>query len=590
MSLGSILDQFAGGTTLHGIPKAIRSKTKTGRIFWVLACVLALCICSLQFVQLLTKYYSYPKKVTIDVVSSNVPFPCISLCNMRNLDIMVLNKLNKFFKSKVTENVTTLTWDAHDLNDSFIEEYMSYLSKYYPLQKDYDLLLQAVLTRSTIATNIDRKLVSQAGIPFDEFIVTCRFGSLDCNRSSEFDHFFDPFYYNCFTYHGISDDQSEHMLAEGLENGWSTVVLTGSGMLDQNEEIRIIPGTHERLSPQSSNEGVRVVIHPPNTEPFPHTEGFDVPPGHSVSFGLKPVETKRIGPPHGNCTDLEGYRLIKCQRLCLQRGVIQKCGCKDIHLPGHQDHPDVRFCSDDSDLVASSCSTGENAKECAKGLQLFYERLTCARNAVLNMAKNGSYAKACGCSPPCYELNYEVTYSLSKWPAESFDGEEAYIDIFDVEDYPSRIQMLNNREKYEKYSIYFNQSNRRESMKDFARLNVYIADSNVLKTVETEDYQQSQLLSDIGGQLGLWVGISVITLAEILELCLNVFQYLIKRHRRPKQSHDYTAAPSDEPVIKRDINTKIPSRNYYTCHCRYLKNGNIHLFPMVDQTILDTTV
>jgi len=46
-------------------------------------------------------------------------------------------------------------------------------------------------------------------------------------------------------------------------------------------------GTHEYMSPMSSSEGVRVVIHPPDTEPYPHTEGFDVPPGYSATFGVK---------------------------------------------------------------------------------------------------------------------------------------------------------------------------------------------------------------------------------------------------------------------------------------------------------------
>ena len=41
------------------------------------------------------------------------------------------------------------------------------------------------------------------------------------------------------------------------------------------------------MSPMSSSEGVRVVIHPPDTQPYPHTEGFDVPPGYSATFGVK---------------------------------------------------------------------------------------------------------------------------------------------------------------------------------------------------------------------------------------------------------------------------------------------------------------
>jgi len=41
----------------------------------------------------------------------------------------------------------------------------------------------------------------------------------------------------------------------------------------------------------ASSEGVRVVIHPPDTEPYPHTEGFDVPPGYSATFGVKVSST-----------------------------------------------------------------------------------------------------------------------------------------------------------------------------------------------------------------------------------------------------------------------------------------------------------
>jgi len=57
-----------------------------------------------------------------------------------------------------------------------------------------------------------------------------------------------------------------------------------------------------------------------------------------------------------------------------------------------------------------------------------------------------------------------------------------------------------------------------------SRINVYIADSNVITTTESPDYDLVRLVSDLGGQLGLWIGVSVITLVEVLQLCFDVIR------------------------------------------------------------------
>lgn len=572
---------------MHGVPKVIRAHSMYGRIFWSVICLAAASMFSLQFIQLLTKFYSYPKKVTIEVVPSSVPFPAISLCNMRNLDVMVLNSLNRIFN----ESNDPEKWANHTENP-FIRDYIHLVSKYYPMFviQDIDIhIFQTVLTRTTIATNINRTLVSNAGVPFKEFIVTCRFGGHDCNRSRDFTQFFDSYYYNCFTYVAPQPEHPESTLAEGLENGWSTVVLTGSGMLDKNNEIRMIPGTHERFSPMSSSEGVRVVIHPPGTEPYPHTEGFDVPPGYSVSFGVKARENIRIKPPHGNCSDEKqesvfSYRLISCQKKCLQKAIVSECGCKDINLPGHDNYPSLHYCSDDRD-IPMECTLNATS-ECIKKLYKVYDRFICVRNTSVRMARNATHMSNCGCFPPCHEQSYDVTYSLSRWPANSFDGEEAYIDIFDSEGYPMRFLGPEDEEKFKLYEKYFDVQNRRKAMRDFARLNVYIADSNVLRTEESEDYSQSQLLSDIGGQLGLWVGISVITLAEVLELMMDTTKYIMKNYGPKSRGKKFSRDPEiggNNPVIRgassksRSTCKSCSNRTYCRHHSKYhdsMQNGS----------------
>jgi len=64
------------------------------------------------------------------------------------------------------------------------------------------------------------------------------------------------------------------------------------------------------------------------------------------------------------------------------------------------------------------------------------------------------------------------------------------------------------------------------------RVVVHIADSNVIKTTESPDYDIIRLVSDIGGQLGLWIGVSVITLVEVLQLAALIVRVITARRRR----------------------------------------------------------
>jgi len=363
-------------------------------------------------------------------------------------------------------------------------------------------------------------------------------------------------------------------LRPGIENGWSAIVLTGSGMLDKNEDIRVLPGLHETRSAVAASEGFRVVVHPPDTQPFLFAEGYDVPPGYSASLGVRPRRNMRIGQPHGNCswsnpfdagngrdngdaTDVGGganggqrqrqlgrryrgitcqkskYRMVTCQKMCLQSHVVAECQCYDSSLPllPNITSQRVKPCRH-NDEFSDSCMHAAT-DDCLAALMAVFDRIQCARRTRDLVTRNTTMMSECRCHPPCDEFLYDVSYSLSKWPATGYEGDAAYMDIFYNELFRERFA---NTSKNESMWDYFRDENRDSTLKDFARLNVYIADSNVVVTQETADYDFNQLVSDIGGQLGIWVGISVITLSEVVELGYLLFCHFVRtwRHVPPE--------------------------------------------------------
>jgi len=199
MKVSDILLNFASRTSLHGVPKVIEARSAVSRCIWSVICITASLIFAVQISQVLRRFLSFPKKVTIEVVAIPVPFPSVSMCNMRNLDFNALNTVNRLFLADEQPQ--------HHINntDAFVREYMKLVARYGPLFYKYQeelplYVFQEMFSRTTFSSNIPHDVISQAAVQIDDFVVTCYFGGNNCNRSADFTTFFDSYYYNCFTY------------------------------------------------------------------------------------------------------------------------------------------------------------------------------------------------------------------------------------------------------------------------------------------------------------------------------------------------------------------------------------------------------
>ncbi len=63
----------------------------------------------------------------------------------------------------------------------------------------------------------------------------------------------------------------------------------------------------------------------------------------------------------------------------------------------------------------------------------------------------------------------------------------------------------------------------------FARVNVYFSDVTMLEKGQSESYHWTDLLADVGGILGLWVGVSFITIFEFFNLFVQFIKGMADR-------------------------------------------------------------
>ena len=84
------------------------------------------------------------------------------------------------------------------------------------------------------------------------------------------------------------------------------------------------------------------------------------------------------------------------------------------------------------------------------------------------------------------------------------------------------LQEINTTEAGQFYDYYSNESNKDEIMSNFVKVTLYYQSLSVTRTIQIKVYSIVDILCDVGGLMGLWLGISVISLFEIFLLVISV--------------------------------------------------------------------
>ncbi len=491
-----IAASFLTTTSMKGVPRILKSSTTCLKVTWFIVVFVCFGINMYQCFLLLKNYYSYPIETVLSVKDTleTVDTPDIVICNANPLS------------SKRRRHHHTLP-----------------LAKYYGMIKNQfncanctdaekranEKLISGLKSKSGYFQYIGVEKATLVGHTLEDFVLSCEFklsmssGTVQDKQCLDMIHE-SPVtlsqYFNCYIL----------QLTKVVEKIPTLQQISMVMYLDSNfDTTKGIPPT------DIEDSGIVVSFVKHNTYPIitPATS-LRIPPGTHSVMSYKKTYHKRLSAPYGICSEVElnhygpnkmgpfiyDYSIDLCQRDILLNDIRKRCQCdfsdffiftQNKSVPQRQ----LPFCQDAS-----------QGKE-------FVEEM----NACINEQTN--YGSTI-CPLPCESVDYFLSSSYNLWPVApfTFNFYKKY-----VED-RSFSNMLPRRLFGFKSFKYANVSNEDlVSASNFISTNfmkLHIIVSSKLHAVieEKQALTQSSVLSQLGGTLNLFSGITVIFFVEILEL------------------------------------------------------------------------
>ncbi|XP_021358354.1 degenerin-like protein unc-105 isoform X2 [Mizuhopecten yessoensis] len=499
-----ILTEHAMMATVHGVAHIIVAKQTYKKILWITLWLLTVGALCYQIFKLSSLFLSRPKQTSLDLKFGALHFPAVSFCNINPLKKMQLDELSiplKFFMTlsevelkEKSKRDQPIIMDKNNPEFPFLRKF----EKYGIAKEEWDLAKNIpdnhFQVRNMLVSDLIQKMdaseLLRVGHSLDDMLLHCSFNSRRCN-SSDFAHFKSGRFGNCYTL------QSDRFV--------STVPGPSHGLT-----LMLNLDSHEYVSPYSSGHGLKLVVHEPGTYPFIEEQGVTLAPDWTF-ISLKQKKINRLGHPHGNCEKhLEykskygiTYTRMACEQICLITLTEDICDCT------------TGFVSIDKSIVTNSTSTCSSVNEVCSLL-------------VLKAQLKGDLH--CPCTNPCSETHFSTTVSSLRWPHEEYMTNELVNLMCQEEIQAMKIKNVTGHDCIEIMNGTTNGSINTERLVDnFLKLDLYFEELSYEHVGEVPAYDSVQFLSDIGGTVGLFVGASVLSGVELIQILVDCIRYFMFR-------------------------------------------------------------
>eukprot|EP00057_Strongylocentrotus_purpuratus_P016202 XP_011670676.1 PREDICTED: acid-sensing ion channel 1-like [Strongylocentrotus purpuratus] len=226
--------------------------------------------------------------------------------------------------------------------------------------------------------------------------------------------------------------------------------------------------------------GFQMLIYEYGSQALMEDQGFGISPGTHTFVGVDVIETSNLEPPYGLCHDkplkyFDNYGYSECIHECHVDYYINTCGCGP---PWDRNISSIRECT-------------------------AWEIFTCVVTTYDEFLMN----QTCDCPVACRVRSYKPFISTTQYPSSN------WADIY-TSNYNLPPDYLKNNIVY---------------------VSIYFKEMSIQQITQNKDYGFFSFLCDVGGSLGLWLGGSILTVFEILDLFGNSIYIYSKRFKNVKK-------------------------------------------------------
>jgi hypothetical protein len=432
-------------------------------------------LASYMVIEAILYYFDYDVTTTSRVIYERPSyFPKVTLCNQ--------NMFTTEYAYEFAKSINS-SWNIYTNKDTLYN--LSFAERYTKRVYFFNLVLGNVF-------NYRDKNQKNLGHNFDDILLSCYFNNQICN-ANDFKWKFDPLYGNCYEFNADARDIKQSTIPGWINGLMLELYVNFNENLNEFNSVYGGYGAIVRLdnSSYSIDHGL---------------DGIQVEAGTN-SFIVVDRSFKFMLPkPYSNCeidsstpkvrNDSELFNLIAkseydytqalCFSQCYQRESIRKCG-----------FPDLNFLS----LFPVNNTFSRN------------EDYTCVDNVYCTKYLSSDFLRET-CLPLC-PLECNRTEYRASVTASQLIG-DIYVD------YIKRNKNLS--------SDFINRSiDLNTAARSVVKMNIFYESMSYTLVTESPKMNVVSLLASIGGNLGLFLGVSVFSLCEIIELVIRI--YFIKNEQ-----------------------------------------------------------